>query len=320
MAILYDVDWGDETTETQVSLPRKHNYPGDGAYTVAATRRDTAMQASTQVVIAATGPQITLAAVAGSPRKATLSILSPTRSNNFTVNWGDGKPPSTGVPRGSVAYTYTAKGTYTVTVTDMRTGLAATATIEFAPDFVIQWAVTAEALGLYRLQATITTPPGVDSITARIRTISLGSVTKTGPGQFNLVNVGAASLFSASEVLTITAAGYSVTCTVTPKTVSSGRCEANAPVLGVKHISNGGVLGIGRGTWLTPYAESGVTEIELRWLNSNGTPYDGTVTKISPWKESSNQGYWYGYIAELKLPGTTTVLRCNVGPDGTCTL
>lgn len=319
MANLYNVAWGDDTSQQGVSLPRKHAYPSDGTYEITATRLDTGMTGQTTIVIAANGPQITLDEAQGKPRTAALSILSPTRSNSFTVDWGDGTPPVSGVPRGSVSYTYAKRGTFSVVVTDERTGKTATASVIFPPDFTIDWTVTAQALGVYQVKAKVSTPAGVESLSVSLGRIGLSAsaVTKNGPGDFSITTIAASGL-SASEPLVLDAAGFTVSCVITPTKASSGHCEANVP-LGLRHVSNAGFLGIGRGTWVRPFVERGVTEVELTWLNSNGSPYDGVVHKIAAWKEAAF-GYYYGYTAKVVIPGTTTELRCKVGPDGTCSL
>ncbi len=320
MAKLYDVDWGDGTaTETSVPLPRKHNYPSDGTYPIKATRRDTQMQGSTTIVLAANRPQISLTRDDAKPRSASLGITGPATAR-YTISWGDGKPPVTGTAAGTYPYVYDRKGTYTVTVTDERTKLSVTAEVSFPADFIVDWVVTAKTLGVYELKAVVKTPTAVDNVSIKVGALSLGGVTKTAPGRFE-GSVLSTSILKATEPLVLTVDGFDpLTCQVTPLKASSGRCESNV-LLAVRHVSNAGFLGIGRGTWLHVYAESAVNEVEVSWLDTSGKPDSGYPPRmIATWKESSNQSYMYGWTAIVKIPNTTTELRCKVGPDGMCSL
>lgn len=242
----------------------------------------------------------------------------------FTIDYGDGTPPQTGKPAlVEQLHIFPRKATYQVKVTDQTTGKSTTHPVVFPPDFILAWTTTATGiLGTWQNVIEVTTPPAIESIvSARFddRIIQLGSITKTGPGRFRVNTQSLIGGENATLRLEF-AGGYAVTCAMKVRAAGTGVCESYAPLLQVKHVSNAGVLGIGRGTWLHVYTESGVPEVNLRWLNSNGTPYDGTVIKVPTWRESANLGYWYGYKAELTLPGSTAKLICSIGPDGTCTL
>lgn len=241
----------------------------------------------------------------------------------FTIDWGDGTAPQTDRPSGEQPLRlYSRKGVYQVKVTDQTTGRATTKQLAFPADFILNWTTTPTGvLGTWSNVIEVTTPPAVESITAARfddRILSLSSVTKTAPGKFR---ISTQSLIGGEEA-TLTLEfikGYTITCRMKVRAAGTGTCNTYAAPLALWQASNAGVLGLGRGTWLTPYAESGVAEVNLRWLNADGSPYDGQVIKLPTWRETGF-AYWYGYKAELTVPGTNTKLVCPIGPDGRCSL
>lgn len=246
-------------------------------------------------------------------------------ARTFRIDWGDGTAPET-QRAGAVDLThvYARKGTYAVTVVnEQRNVLATTKTITFPADFVIDWTTKKASALSWDNVITVQTPASVEAFTGvkfDDRLIGLSAVTKTAPGRFTIKTSSAPNIGTDKAKLTITAAGYDVVCAnVTVRAdQASGRCEVYGPQLKVKHVSNAGVLGVGRGTWLTVYAESGVDEVDVTWLDPNGAPYPGYDKRIKTWQESPNFGYMYGYTAVVKVPGTGQELRCKVGPDGAC--
>ena len=135
----YSFDWGDGNTATVVSAPTQtasHTYAAAGTYTVTLTVKDTGGLTSTPKtqsisVAAPNQPPVAALAVTQLPSPALTVSANAAGSTDtdawpiasYSFDWGDGSTATVvNAPATSAQHTYSAAGTYTVTLTVKDTG------------------------------------------------------------------------------------------------------------------------------------------------------------------------------------------------------
>jgi PKD repeat protein len=129
----WSFDWGDGNTSSQTGtspLAPSHVYDVGGVYTATVTVKDAAgtssPPATTSVVIGNVAPVITQFVHPdgpyGTPITFSVAVTDASMADTaagFQIAWdfGDGTPPQTGMNLDTVAHTFAAPGTFTVTVT-----------------------------------------------------------------------------------------------------------------------------------------------------------------------------------------------------------
>ncbi|WP_084046238.1 PKD domain-containing protein [Deinococcus hopiensis] len=147
-AATYELDWGDGTVESgitgQTTTTRSHAYTAARDYTVT-VRSGGQPLGTTTVAVQVPTPVLSHTAQG---LTLTLQVQNLVAGAAYTVSWGQGTPESLNAtgPAATLTHTYTAPGTYTVTVTPAR-GAPAT-----------------ESVSVVASQAKLTvTPPVVDT-------------------------------------------------------------------------------------------------------------------------------------------------------------
>ncbi|WP_456832924.1 PKD domain-containing protein [Deinococcus sp. UYEF24] len=155
--LTYTLNWGDNTSEPltgAATFTRTHQYAAPGAFTVTVTAPD-APPVSQPVTVRVPAPQLN---AINTNLDATLRLSQLVQGATYRVQWGDNQeqPLTAQTPETTLTHTYTAPGTYTVTVTPTL-GDAATTTLN-----VRYASVTAPTLSVTPVTASVYTEVRAD--------------------------------------------------------------------------------------------------------------------------------------------------------------
>ncbi|WP_456832249.1 PKD domain-containing protein [Deinococcus sp. UYEF24] len=236
--LTYTLNWGDNTSEPltgAATFTRTHQYAAPGAFTVTVTSPD-APPVSQPVTVRVPAPQLS---AINTNLDATLRLSQLVQGATYRVQWGDGQeqPLTAQTPETTLTHTYTAPGTYTVTVTPTL-GDAATTTLN-----VRYASVTAPTLSVTPVTASVYTEVRADfsglvsSLSYTLdwgdgqREVITGLTTGTRTHTYTSAGTYTVSLKAPESPATIVP--VTVTQPVATLTVSSAGLQAQATLTGL---------------------------------------------------------------------------------------